>query len=46
SRFPIAVDLDFGHTDPMFCLPWGVRARLEAGDEVRISLLEPAVSER
>ena len=44
--FPIAADLDFGHTDPMFCLPWGVRARLEAGDEVRLSLLEPAVSER
>ncbi len=44
--FPIAADLDFGHTDPMFCLPWGVRARLEAGDEVRLTLLEPAVSER
>ena len=44
--FPIAADLDFGHTDPMFCLPWGVRARLEAGDEVRVSLLEPAVSGR
>ena len=44
--FPIAADLDFGHTDPMLCLPWGVRARLEAGDEVRLSLVEPAVSER
>jgi len=44
--FPMAADLDFGHTDPMFCLPWGVRARLEAGDEVRLSLVEPAVSER
>jgi muramoyltetrapeptide carboxypeptidase len=43
---PVAVDLDFGHTDPMFCLPWGVPARLEAGAEVRLSLLEPAVSER
>ncbi|MDX6518060.1 MAG: muramoyltetrapeptide carboxypeptidase [Gaiellaceae bacterium] len=46
SRFPIAVDLDFGHTDPMFCLPWGAQARLEAGDDVQLSLLEPAVSER
>lgn len=44
--FPIAADLDFGHTDPMFCLPWGVRARLEARDSVRLSLLEPAVAER
>jgi len=43
---PVAADLDFGHTDPMFCLPWGVRARLETGDEVRLSLLEPAVFER
>ena len=23
SRFPIGVDFDFGHTDPMFVLPWG-----------------------
>jgi len=30
----------------MFCLPWGVRARLEASDDVRLELLEPAVSER
>ena len=44
--FPIAADLDFGHTDPMFCLPWGVRARLDAGEDVRLALLEPAVSER
>lgn len=42
-EFPIAADLDFGHTDPMFCLPWGVRAGLEAGGQVRLSLLEPAV---
>jgi muramoyltetrapeptide carboxypeptidase len=44
--FPIAADLDFGHTDPMFCLPWGIRARLEASDDVRLALLEPAVAER
>jgi muramoyltetrapeptide carboxypeptidase len=44
--FPVAADLDFGHTDPMFCLPWGVRARLEAQDRVRLSLLEPAVADR
>jgi muramoyltetrapeptide carboxypeptidase len=44
--FPIAADLDFGHTDPMFCLPWGVRARLDARDDVQLALLEPAVAER
>lgn len=44
--FPIALDFDFGHTDPMFPLPLGVRARLEApnaGRPPRFSLLEPAV---
>lgn len=44
--FPIAADLDFGHTDPMLCLPWGVRARLEAATDLRLALLEPAVSAR
>jgi muramoyltetrapeptide carboxypeptidase len=43
---PTAADLDFGHTDPMFCLPWGIRASLETGADVRVALLEPAVSER
>lgn len=43
--FPIAADLDFGHTDPMLCLPWGIRAGLETGDDVRLALLEPAVRE-
>jgi muramoyltetrapeptide carboxypeptidase len=41
SDFPIAVDFDFGHTDPMCCLPWGVRARLEG---TRLTLIEPAVA--
>lgn len=42
--FPIAVDFDFGHTDPMCCLPLGVRARLEAApDRPRLTLLEAAV---
>ncbi|PZN10566.1 MAG: LD-carboxypeptidase [Bacillota bacterium] len=41
---PIAIDFDFGHTDPMFPLPLGVRARLEAApDRPRLVLLEPAV---
>jgi muramoyltetrapeptide carboxypeptidase len=46
SRFPIVADLDFGHVDPMFLLPLGVRAEIDARDEARVSLLEAAVSER
>lgn len=42
--FPVVVDLDFGHTDPMVTLPLGVRALLDAAPErPRLSLLEPAV---
>ena len=39
-ELPVAAGFDFGHTDPICCLPWGVRARLD-GD--RLELLEPAV---
>jgi muramoyltetrapeptide carboxypeptidase len=28
-EIPVVTDLDFGHTDPMFILPNGIRARLE-----------------
>jgi muramoyltetrapeptide carboxypeptidase len=41
---PVAVGLDCSHTDPLLTLPWGVRARLDAGDEVTLELLEAAVS--
>ena len=40
---PVAAGLDFSHTDPLLTLPWGVRARLDAGGEVTFELLEPAV---
>lgn len=40
---PIALDLDFGHSDPMFVLPQGVQAKLELGGNVRFELSEPAV---
>lgn len=43
TSLPVAVGLDFSHTDPLLTLPWGIRARLEAGDEVTLELLEPAV---
>lgn len=42
-EIPIALDLDFGHSDPMFVLPQGVQARLELGESVRFELTEPAV---
>lgn len=45
-RLPMAVDFDFGHTDPMFILPNGIRARVELGDVPRLTLLEAAVSAR
>jgi muramoyltetrapeptide carboxypeptidase len=44
TMIPVATGLDFSHTDPLLTLPWGVRARLEAGDDVTLELLEPAVS--
>lgn len=43
--FPIALDLDFGHWDPIMTLPLGVQARLVVEDgRVTLSLLEAAVS--
>jgi len=43
ANLPIAVDFDFGHTEPHCTLPWGVQARLDA-DAPSIALLEAAVS--
>jgi muramoyltetrapeptide carboxypeptidase len=40
---PIVADLPFGHTDPVACLPFGVRARVEATAAPALELLEPAV---
>jgi len=41
---PIAVDFDFGHTDPMFILPNGVLARADFSRRApRLQLLESAV---
>ncbi|MGE4157915.1 MAG: LD-carboxypeptidase [Planctomycetota bacterium] len=41
--FPLGMDFDFGHTDPLFILPNGIRAEVDFGDRARLSLLEPAV---
>jgi muramoyltetrapeptide carboxypeptidase len=42
-EFPVVADLDFGHTDPMLSLPWGVNALLDATEEPRFELREAAV---
>ncbi|GAB4442896.1 MAG: LD-carboxypeptidase [Anaerolineae bacterium] len=39
---PIITRMDFGHTDPMFVLPYGVRAVIDA-DTRRFSIIEAAV---
>ncbi len=43
--FPIVINADFGHTDPMMVLPNGVQAMLEATDDgACFAINEPAVS--
>lgn len=45
--FPIAIDMNFGHTDPMFIVPFGMAVRLECGhDGVSLEMLEPAGAPR
>ncbi|BCB04343.1 S66 family peptidase [Bacillus sp. KH172YL63] len=42
---PIVTDMDFGHTDPMFILPNGIRARLHVSrSEIDFRLLEKPVN--
>jgi muramoyltetrapeptide carboxypeptidase LdcA involved in peptidoglycan recycling len=45
AELPIVTGMDFGHTDPFFVLPYGVRARIDC-DARRFAILEPAVCER
>jgi muramoyltetrapeptide carboxypeptidase LdcA involved in peptidoglycan recycling len=40
---PVVTNMDFGHTDPMFVIPYGVEAEIDC-DEKRFSILESAVS--
>lgn len=39
---PIVANLDFGHTDPQWIMPLGVRAEIDSSQQ-QIRLLEPAV---
>ncbi|MFZ0075518.1 MAG: S66 peptidase family protein [Exiguobacterium undae] len=41
--FPIVLDADFGHTDPVFPLPNGIQASVTAGETVVLEILESAV---
>lgn len=41
---PVAIDFDFGHTDPMFILPNGIRAHVDFCERVRLELLEEPVN--
>ena len=42
SALPIVTRMDFGHTDPMFVLPYGVLAAIDC-DNQRFEILESAV---
>lgn len=42
QHLPVLAECDFGHTDPMATLPYGVRAEIDCG-RARLTLLEPGV---
>ena len=42
SNLPVVTNMDFGHTDPMFVLPYGVMAQIDC-DNRRFEILENAV---
>jgi muramoyltetrapeptide carboxypeptidase LdcA involved in peptidoglycan recycling len=44
GELPIVTHMDFGHTDPMFVMPYGVRAEIDC-DRQRFSILENAVTD-
>ena len=39
AELPVLSHLDFGHTDPMFVIPYGIKAEIDC-DAVSLSLLE------
>jgi muramoyltetrapeptide carboxypeptidase len=40
--FPVMLDVDFGHTDPLLTFPLGVECRMDAGEQT-LELVEPWV---
>jgi muramoyltetrapeptide carboxypeptidase LdcA involved in peptidoglycan recycling len=45
TDLPVISGMDFGHTDPMFVLPYGVQAEIDCGTG-RFAILEGAVAGR
>jgi muramoyltetrapeptide carboxypeptidase LdcA involved in peptidoglycan recycling len=43
TDLPLISGMDFGHTDPMFLLPYGIQAEIDC-DRQRFSILESAVT--
>lgn len=41
---PVITHMDFGHTDPMFVLPYGIQAEIDC-DTQQFSIIESAVAE-
>ena len=44
TDLPIITNMDFGHTDPMFVLPYGVQAELDCAAQ-RFAIVEGAVAD-
>ena len=44
TTLPVVTHMDFGHTDPMFVLPYGVEAKIDC-DQKEFSILESAVED-
>jgi muramoyltetrapeptide carboxypeptidase LdcA involved in peptidoglycan recycling len=44
ADLPIITHMDFGHTDPMFVIPYGVRAEIDC-DTQQFTILENAVTD-
>jgi muramoyltetrapeptide carboxypeptidase LdcA involved in peptidoglycan recycling len=42
TELPIVTGMDFGHTDPMFVLPYGIQAEIDC-DQQRFAIVEGAV---
>jgi muramoyltetrapeptide carboxypeptidase LdcA involved in peptidoglycan recycling len=44
TELPIITQMDFGHTDPMFVIPYGVQAEIDC-DKQQFAIIESAVAE-
>jgi len=44
NDLPIIAGMDFGHTDPMFVLPYGIQAKIDCETQ-QFAIVENAVNE-